>query len=150
MRYIILFFMFCLVSCKYGGTETGNPLDTSAPLEGSRVYKIAESACERVVECQSLSIENAYEALYTCLSQQLQKRDYAAKLGLPLEYQSSTLLDIIYAENEGDIIPNEPTKIHCINDIQQLSCSDTAIQQVLASPYDFVSDVLQPSCSEVF
>ncbi len=153
MRVFIVLTFFILASCKEnGGTETGNPMVSDIVMNASRAYKVVEASCKKVVGCQVA--DEQQEAITTCMSEQMLKQVYAPKLGLPSEYNPWSLIEIVYAEHEGDVISEETAKIRCISDVNDLSCTEPAVQDAynptIEKKYSAVHEVLPPSCNEVF
>ncbi len=153
MRAIILIPFLILVSCKEnGGTETGSPMVSEIVMNASRAYKIVEAACKKVVGCNIA--DGQQEAVTTCVSEQMLKQVYAPKLGLPIDYNTWSLIEVIYAEYEGDVVSEETAKIRCISDVNELICTEAVVQDAydpsMEKKYSSVHEILPQSCTEVF
>ncbi len=150
MKFIlILFFILALVSCKREGTETGNPeYSPVVGTEDSATYKIAKMACAKVTSCQAL------DELDVCMAGQIFSTTYGEPLGLAVEIQSLPLWQIMQSELNLQITPDTSNSILCLNQIDDLNCSESSVMQaydpLLEEPYQNVSGVLPPVCQSVF
>lgn len=150
MKLILsLFFVLALVACKREGTETGNP--EHMPVSGAEntaTYRIAKMACAKVTTCQAL------DELEVCMAGQIFSTSYGEPLGLTVENQSLPLWQIMQSELELQITPDASSAILCLNQIDDLDCSENSVVQaydpLLEEPYQNVSGVLPPACQSVF
>lgn len=146
MRYIFMLSLLLTVSCKYQGTDTGNPV----PVNGSTTatYLIISTVCAKVESCQILADTD------DCISQNLSSTDFGIKLGLPLAQQSWSLSKIDVEEDLGNIMPNLVNTKQCVVDLGALTCAEPVVQDAydvsLLNPYEKVKDVLPASCATVF
>lgn len=147
IKSLIIVCLFCS-ACKYQGTDTGNPASVPVADDTSAAYVIAANACDRVASCIPTSVAS------DCLSLNKDEQTFGVKLGLVGPQQNWTLSEIISYEISGDIIFDESARDTCLGDIEGLSCSANEIQDSyninLTNPYEKLSDVLPPSCTNVF
>jgi hypothetical protein len=149
MKYIYLIgILFFTISCKYQGTDTGNPLTTVPAIQGSATYIVAETACDQVASCDSSASASV------CLQANQNLTSFGIKLGLSIEDSDWTLTEIILHEYSGDIVADQNALDACTVQIQNLSCSNTDIQNAhdinLVNPYEKLSEILPSSCGNIF
>ena len=138
---ISILFVTC-VSFFGCGTDTGNPLTkklTSEEIQSLASGAIMIEVCTKIASCH-LSAE-----VSNCVDRFSLLQDAHPNLGLPLE-QFKFYWEVIQAEKEKSLSPNDDAAHSCLNAISSLSCQDSRVVNGVRDP----KGLLISPCNQVF